>query len=148
MQQCIKTRRNDSKFTIGKYHINTIEIINLFGVNIFMPVTKVHHLLIWLYCKRRLFQIFGQFRELFKETNGRSQGFCFEKEREKHKMLRGGKKFFSSFKLLGLSFSSNLDQDSNIIFIAKTAHRKTLIHFMKFRSSEIALYLCKPTIQP
>ena len=28
--ECIKTGRNDSKFTIGKYHINTMEIIKLF----------------------------------------------------------------------------------------------------------------------
>ena len=27
---CIKTGSNDSKFTIGKYHINTMEIIKLF----------------------------------------------------------------------------------------------------------------------
>ena len=35
-----KMGRNDRKFTIGKYHINTVEIIKLFQVNIFIPVTK------------------------------------------------------------------------------------------------------------
>ena len=34
-------RDNDSKFTIGKYHINTTKIAKLFRVNIFMPVTKL-----------------------------------------------------------------------------------------------------------
>ena len=43
-----KTGRNDSKFSIGKYHINTIEIIKLFQVNIFMPVTKFPRLIILL----------------------------------------------------------------------------------------------------
>ena len=33
----VKTGRNDSKFTIGKYPINTREIIKLFWANIFMP---------------------------------------------------------------------------------------------------------------
>ena len=36
----VKMRRNDSKFTIGKYHINMMEIIKLFPVSIFMPVPK------------------------------------------------------------------------------------------------------------
>ena len=76
--------RNNSKFTIGKYHINTMEIIKLFQVNIFMPVTKFPHLTIWLFCKRS-FQIFGQFRELFKETNSKNWGFCIEDERERKK---------------------------------------------------------------
>ena len=47
---------NDSKFTIGKYHINTMEINKLFRVNIFMPVTKFPHLTIWLFCKKRPFR--------------------------------------------------------------------------------------------
>ena len=51
----------------------------LFRVNIFMPVTK----LIWLFCKRRPFRIFGRFRGLFKEINGKNWGFCVEKERER-----------------------------------------------------------------
>ena len=49
----------------------------------------------------------------------------------------------SSFKMLGLTFSSKLDWGSYIISIAKTASKKTgaLIHSMKFLSPEVALYL-------
>ena len=56
----------------------------------------------------------------------------------------------SSFKMLGLTFSSKLDWGSYIISIAKTASKKigTLIHSMKFLSPEIALYLYKSTIRP
>ena len=56
----------------------------------------------------------------------------------------------SSFKMLGLTFSSKLDWGSYIISIAKTASKKigALIHSMKFLSSEVALYLYKSTIQP
>ena len=53
----------------------------------------------------------------------------------------------SSFKMLGLTFSSKLDWGSYIISIAKTASKKigALIHSMKFLSSEVALYLYKST---
>ena len=56
----------------------------------------------------------------------------------------------SSFKMLGLTFSSKLDWSSYIISIAKTASKKIggLIRSMKFLSPEVALYLYKPTIQP
>ena len=56
----------------------------------------------------------------------------------------------SSFKMLGLTFSSKLDWASYIISIAKTASKKigALIHSMKFLSLEVALYLYKPTICP
>ena len=56
----------------------------------------------------------------------------------------------SSFKMLGLTFSSKLDWDSYIISIAKTASKKigALIHSIKFLSPEVALYLYKSTIQP
>ena len=49
----------------------------------------------------------------------------------------------SSFKMLGLTFSSNLDWDSYIISITKTASKKigALIFSMKFLSPEVALYL-------
>ena len=59
----------------------------------------------------------------------------------------GGK---SSFKMLGLSFSSKLDWGSYIISIAKTASKKigALICSMKFLSPEVALYLYKSTIRP
>ena len=56
----------------------------------------------------------------------------------------------SSFKMLGLTFSSKLDWRFYIISIAKTASKKIgdLICSMKFLSPEVALYLCKSTIRP
>ena len=57
----------------------------------------------------------------------------------------------SSFKMLGLTFSSKLDWGSYIISTAKTASKKigALIHSMKFLSPpEVALYLYKSTIHP
>ena len=56
----------------------------------------------------------------------------------------------SSFKMLGLTFSSKLDWGSYIISIAKTASKKigALIRSMKFLSPEVALYLYKSTIHP
>ena len=56
----------------------------------------------------------------------------------------------SSFKMLGLTFSSKLDWGSYIISIAKTASKKigALIRSMKFLSPEVALYLYKATIRP
>ena len=56
----------------------------------------------------------------------------------------------SSFRILGLTFSSKLDWGSCIISIAKTASKKigALICSMKFLSPEVALYLCKSTIRP
>ena len=55
----------------------------------------------------------------------------------------------SSFKMLGLAFSSKLDWGSYIISIAKTASKKigALIHSMKFLSPEVALYLYKSIIR-
>ena len=49
----------------------------------------------------------------------------------------------SSFKILGLTFSSKLYWGSYIISIAKTASKKigSLIRSMKFLSPEVALYL-------
>ena len=56
----------------------------------------------------------------------------------------------TSFKMLGLTFSSKLDWGSYIISIAKTATKKigALIRSMKFLSPEVALYLYKSTIRP
>ena len=56
----------------------------------------------------------------------------------------------SSFKMLGLTFSSNLGWASYIISITKTASMKieAFIRSMKFVSSEVALYLYKFTICP
>ena len=55
----------------------------------------------------------------------------------------------SSFKMLGLTFSSKLDWGSYIISIAKTTSKKigALIHSMKFLFPEITLYLYKSTIR-
>ena len=55
----------------------------------------------------------------------------------------------SSFKVLGLTFSSKFDWGSYIISITKTACKKVgaLIHFKKFLSTEIALFLYKSNIQ-
>ena len=56
----------------------------------------------------------------------------------------------SSFKILGLTFSSKLDWGSYIASVAKTGPKKigALIRSMKFLSPEVALYLYKSTIQP
>ena len=55
----------------------------------------------------------------------------------------------SSFKMLGLTFSSKLDWGSYIISIAKTASKKigALIRSMMFLSPEVALCLYKSTIR-
>ena len=56
----------------------------------------------------------------------------------------------SSYKMLALTFSSNLDWGSYIIFNAKSATKKigALIRSMKFFYLEVALYLYKSTIWP
>ena len=50
----------------------------------------------------------------------------------------------SSFKMLGLTFSSKLDWGPYSVSIAKTASKKigALFHSMKFLSPEVVLYLC------
>ena len=54
----------------------------------------------------------------------------------------------SSFKMVGLTFSSKLGRGSYMIYIAKTASRKigALIHSMKFLSPEVTLYLYKSVV--
>ena len=56
----------------------------------------------------------------------------------------------TSFKMLGLTFSSKLGWGSYIVSIAKTSSKKigALIRSMKFLSPEVALYLYKSTIWP
>ena len=56
----------------------------------------------------------------------------------------------SSFKVLGLTFSSKLNWGSSFISIAKSASKKigALFRSMKFLSLEVALYLYKSTIRP
>ena len=55
-----------------------------------------------------------------------------------------------SFKVLGLTISFELDWDSYIISIAKTASKKigALIHSVKFLSPVVAVYLYKFIIHP
>ena len=55
-----------------------------------------------------------------------------------------------SFDILAFMFSSKLDWVSYIISIGKTVSKEigALIHFMKFLSPEVALYLYKSTIHP
>ena len=56
----------------------------------------------------------------------------------------------SSFKMLGVEFSSKLDWGSYIISMAKTVSKKigALIRSIKFLSHVVALYLYKSTIRP
>ena len=56
----------------------------------------------------------------------------------------------TSFKMLGLTFSSKLDWGFYIVSIAKTASKKigALIRSMKFHSPEVALCLYKSAIRP
>ena len=56
----------------------------------------------------------------------------------------------SSFKILGLTFSSKSDWGSYAISLAKSASKKigVLICSMKSLSPEVGLYLYKSTIQP
>ena len=73
-----------------------MEIIKVFPVNIFMPVTRFPCLTVCVICKSRPFWIFGQFRGLFKETNSKNWGFCIKKEREKKDINDRGSKILSS----------------------------------------------------
>ena len=60
----------------------------------------------------------------------------------------------SSFKIMGLTFSSKLDWGSYITSIAKTGSKKSGAFFgsleenWKFLSPEVALYLYKSSIHP
>ena len=56
----------------------------------------------------------------------------------------------TSFKMLGLTFSSKLDWGSYIVSVAKTVSKKVgaFNRSMKFLSPEVALYLYKSTIRP
>ena len=56
----------------------------------------------------------------------------------------------SSFKMLGLTFSSKLDWGSYIISVGISASKKigALIHSIKFLSREVVLYFYKSSIWP
>ena len=85
-------RRNDDKFTIGKYHINTMDIIKLFPVKIFMAVTKFPCLTILLFCKRGPFRIFGQIGDFSKKQMAEIGYFAVRKNgREKTRMVKAAK---------------------------------------------------------
>ena len=72
----VKIRRNDSKFTIVKYRINTIEIIRLFPINIFMPAANFPCLTILLFYRTKPVMIFGQFGGFFpKKPTTKNWGF-------------------------------------------------------------------------
>ena len=83
-----------------------MEIIKLFRVNIFMPATKFSRLTIWLFCKRRPFQIFSQIRGLFKETSGNKIGdFALRKKgAEKKWMVRRAQKTVTKKRELIVNF--------------------------------------------
>ena len=87
--ECIKTGKNDSKFTIDKYHLNIMEFIKLFPVNIFMPVTKFPRLTILLFCKKQPFRIFGQFKGAFQRNQWQKLGILHleRKEEKKQELL-------------------------------------------------------------
>ena len=76
---------------------------------------------------------------------GKTQLFSFDRSNNNGfidvKMVRSILEEKSSFKMLGLTFSSKLDWGSCIISIAKTASKKigALIRSMKFLSPEVAL---------
>ena len=85
--------RNDSKCTIGKYHINTVEIIKLFRVNIlFWPVTKFPRLTILLFFKRSPFWIYDQFKDFSNKLTAKIWDFTLRKKgREKARMVKVAK---------------------------------------------------------
>ena len=66
--ELVKIRKNDSKFTIVKYRMNTIEIIRLFPINIFMSVANFPCLKILLFYRTKPFMIFGQFGFFFQRN--------------------------------------------------------------------------------
>ena len=69
-----------------------MEIIKLFSVNIFMPVTKFPCLTILLFCKRRPFRIFGLFKVFLKKPMAKIGYFALRKKgREKTQMVKAAK---------------------------------------------------------
>ena len=54
-----------------------------------MLVSNFPSLATFLFDKKKPFRIFGQFKELFKETNDKNWGFALRKKgREKHRWLK------------------------------------------------------------
>ena len=60
-----------------------VKYVTLVPYNISMPVTKFPCLTILLFCRKRHFQIFDQFRGLFKETDDKTWGAYNGKEKER-----------------------------------------------------------------
>ena len=61
-----------------------MEIIKLFRVNIFMPVTKFPRFTILSFCKRRPFRILDQFKDFSKKLTAKIGDFALGKKgREK-----------------------------------------------------------------
>ena len=67
-----------------------MEITKLFPVNIFMPIIKFPRLTILVFCKRRPFWIFGQFRGFSKKPKVKIGYFALGK-REKTRMVKVAK---------------------------------------------------------
>ena len=82
-----------------------------------------------------------------KDSSTSSSAKKKKKKKKKDGPVLEGK---SSFKMLGLTFSSKLDLGSYINSTAQTTTKKigALIHSMKFPSPEVTLWLYKSTIQP
>ena len=72
---------NDSKFIIWQ--------VSYQHKNIFMPVTRFPFLTTFLFCKRRW--IFDQFKELFKESNGKNWGLVLRKKGREKTYIYGSK---------------------------------------------------------
>ena len=85
-------------------------------------------------------------------NTGKTQLLLFDRSNGSIDVKMGGSVLEekSSFKMLGLTFSSKLDLGSYIISIAKTTSKKigALIRSMKFIFAKVALYLYKSTIHP
>ena len=74
---------------------------------------------------------------------GKAQLVSFDQSNDNVKMDGSVLEEKSSFKMLGLTFSTKMDWDSYITSFAKTASKKigALIRSMKFLSPEVALSL-------
>ena len=104
--ECVNTGRDNTKFTSGKYHINTMEIIKLFLVNIFMPVTKFPDLTI--FAKRGHFRSLVSSWDFSQKPAAKFGDFAVRKKgRQKTRMAKRGQKsvtkkreFIFNFKIL------------------------------------------------
>ena len=92
----------------------------------------------------------NKYKKLVDFNAGKAQLVLFDRSNNNGsldvKMDRSVLEEKSSFKMLGLTFSSKLDWGSYIVSIAKTASKKigALIRSIKFLSPEVALYFHMP----